>query len=241
MLSNVNKLCGRTSAFTFLFWIQSYPDSLDHDKSLLFDFLNNLKVSSCVSPLHDKDVNEINVETGEIEYKKAHFHIVIDFGSGSNKTVSQMFDLIEPIREYISIANLDLIDSSTPDLKVQARIKLWKNENCVKNMRSLLRYFKHLDNPEKVQYLEEDYHTFCGFDLDNRILNQEDSNVIIKDIKNFINNNEVYMFCDLVDYASENRPEWFSILTRTQYNNFVIQYMKSLAYKNSGKIDKLFE
>ena len=106
MLTKINKLCGRTSAFTFLFWIQS-PESLDQDKSLLFNFLNSIHVPSCVSPLHDRDVNEINLDTGEVEYKKPHFHVVIDYGSGSNKTPSQFFDLIDPIRSYISVANLD--------------------------------------------------------------------------------------------------------------------------------------
>ena len=61
MLSNLNKLCGRTNAFTFLF----YPKE-EKDVKLLYDFLNSCKVPSCVSPLHDHDVNEINVETGEI-------------------------------------------------------------------------------------------------------------------------------------------------------------------------------
>ena len=198
MLTKINKLCGRTSAFTFLFWVQS-PESLDQDKSLLFNFLNSIHVPSCVSPLHDRDVNEINLDTGEVEYKKPHFHVVIDYGSGSNKTPSQFFDLIDPIRSYISVANLDRLSEDSPESKIANCVKLWKNENCVKNMRSLLRYFKHLDNPEKFQYIEEEYKTFCGFELDNRLLSQEDSLLIIKEIKDFVRNEECYLFCDLVD------------------------------------------
>lgn len=232
MLSILNKLCGRTNAFTFLF----YPKE-ENDIKLLYDFLNSCKVPSCVSPLHDHDINEINVETGEVEYKKKHFHVVIDYGSGCNKSISQMFDLIEPIRSYIAISNLDKLTEDSPDHKVFACVKLWKNENCVKNMRSLLRYFKHLDNPEKHQYLDQDYKTFCGFDIDNRLLSTEDSLQILKDIKAFVKENECYLFCDLVDYSIEFRPEWFVCLTKTQTNNFIIQYMKSLVYKNSGKLE----
>lgn len=240
MLSKINKLCGRTSAFTFLFWIQS-SETLDQDKSLLFNFLNSLHVPSCVSPLHNKDVNEVNLETGETEYKKPHFHIVIDFGSGANKTPSQFFDLIEPIRNYISVANLDRLTEDSDEKKVSATVKLWKNENCVKNMRSLLRYFKHLDNPEKYQYIEEEYRTFCGFELDNRLLSQEDSLLIVKEIKDFVRNENCYLFCDLVDYSCENRPEWFSVLTRSQFSHFITNYMKSLLYKNSDKIEKILD
>ena len=236
MLSSVIKSCGRTSAFTFLV----YP-TCEEDRNKLFDFLSNLKVPSCLSPLHNKDVNEINTETGETEFKKEHYHCVIDFGSGANKTVSQMFDLITPIRDMAAIANLDKIDEKTDPIKASAIIKVWKNENCVKNMRSLLRYFKHLDNPEKFQYLTEDYKTFCGFDIENRILSQEDSLVIFREIKNFVRKEECYLYCDLVDYADECRPEWLSVLIKSQYNNAIIQYMKSLVYKNSGKLDNALD
>ena len=108
-------------------------------------------------------------------------------------------------------------------------------------MRSLLRYFKHLDNPEKHQYLDQEYRAFCGFDIDNRLLSQEDSLVIIKEIKNFVRNEECYLFCDLVDYAETTRPEWFAVLTKQQFSSFITNYMRSLIYKNSGKIEKALD
>ena len=236
MLSILNKLCGRTNAFTFLF----YPKS-EEDKQFLFDFLANIKVPSCVGPLHDQDINEINVNSGEVEFKDPHFHVVIDYGSGQNKTVSQMFDLIQPIRKFVGIAPLDRLTEDDSEIKVSAAVKVWKNENCVKNMRSLLRYFKHLDNPEKHQYLTEDYHSFCGFDISSRVFSETDSIQITKDIRHFIKNNECYLFCDLVDYSEENFPEWYSVLTNAKYSGFIISYMRSLAYKASGKLDNMLD
>lgn len=236
MLSSVIKSCGRTSAFTCLI----YPKTED-DKNFIIDFLANCKVPCCLSPLHDKDINEIDTETGEIQYKDPHWHCVFDYGSGANKTVSQMFDLIQPIRQYVAIANLDKITIDTDPRKVDGIIKVWKNENCVKNMRSLLRYFKHLDNPEKFQYLDESYRTFCGFNVEDRILSQEDSISISKDIKNFVKNEECYLFCDLVDYAEECRPEWYSLLLSSKFSSFITNYMRSLVYKTSGKLDQEIE
>lgn len=236
MLSILNKLCGRTNAFTFLF----YP-KCDDDIRFLFDFLNNVKVPSCVSPIHDHDINEIDVNTGEVEYKPKHFHVVIDYGSGQNKTVSQMFDLIMPIRSLVAIAPLDRLTEDDSEIKIQAAVKVWKSENCVKNMRTLIRYFKHLDNPEKYQYFAEEYHTFCGFDLNNKLYSQEDCIQISKDIKNFVKNNECYLFCDLVDYAEENMPEWYSVLCNSKYSSFITNYMRSLVYKVSGKLENNFE
>lgn len=233
MLSILNKLCGRTNAFTFLF----YPKS-EEDKRLLFDFLANLKVPSCVSPLHDQDLNEIDVNTGEVEYKDPHFHVALDFGSGQNKTVSQMFDLIYPIRDFVSIAPLDRLDETSTEDEIKRVIRVWKTQNVIKNMRTLLRYFKHLDNPEKHQYFSEEYHTFCGFDLNNKIYSQEDSIQISKDIKNFVKNNECFLFCDLVDYAEVNQPEWYAVLCNSKYSSFITNYMRSLVYKVSGKLEK---
>ena len=146
--SDINKRCGRSTAITFLFYLQKDHDPND-DRSLLFNFLLSLKLPSCVSPLHDKDVNEIDVGTGVIEYKPSHYHIVID--AENQKAVSQWFDYLYPIRDYVSIAPFDRLDESNYFSKIDNVVKVWKNENNVKNMRSLLRYFKHLDNPEKYQ------------------------------------------------------------------------------------------
>lgn len=240
MLSYLNKKCGRTTAFTFLFYVKDF-ESREAAESTLFTFLNSIKIPSLVSPLHDKDNDGVYLETGELIMKPGHFHVLIDYGSGNNKTVSQMFDLIQPIREYIGIANLDKITEDTPEYKVNAIISVWKNENCVRNMRSLIRYFKHLDNPEKYQYIFEDYHIFGGFNLEDRLISQEDAIQISKDIKNFVKNEECYLFCDLVDYAEVNHPEWYSILINSKYSQFISAYMRSLVYKVSGKLEKALD
>ena len=85
----------RRVAITFLFWAE-------HDYNVLASFLSSLKVPCLVSPLHDKDIDERNCETGEIQYKKAHYHVIVEIGT--LKTVLQWFSILSPIRYYISIA-----------------------------------------------------------------------------------------------------------------------------------------
>lgn len=240
MKSFINKLISRTNAYTFIFWIQDQEKSLDYDRNLLFTFLSNLGVPSCVSPLHDQDINETDVITGNVEFKKWHYHIAIDFGTGQNKNVSQFYDLVDPIREFISLPPLDKIHDAD-DPKLENSIKVFNRENKIRNMRTLLRYFKHLDNPEKHQYIDEEYRTFGGFDLENRIFNNEDNLSIVKDILRFINQEEVYIFADLVDYALENNYEWFTVCSKSTYNNFIIQYMKSKTYRDSNRLEKYLE
>lgn len=239
MKSFINKLIPRTNAYTFIFWIQDQEKSRLQDTQLLYDFLSNIGVPSCVSPLHCQDINEIDVNSGETEFKKWHYHFVLDF-ENAKKSVSQVYDLIEPIRKYLSVPALDLI-SSEDDPMLEKYVKVFKNEIMVKNMRTLLRYFKHLDNPEKYQYIDDCYRTFGGFELDNRLYSQEDNMSIVKDILRFINTEDIYIFADLVDYALENNIEWFNVCSKSTYNNFIIQYMKSKTYRDSNRLEKYLE
>ena len=142
MITGLNKLCGRTNAFTFLF----YPDP-DNDitSDFLFEFLNSCQVPSCVSPLHDQDIDYVDVSTGEAIMKKAHYHVVIDYGSGKTVSPVQLFDLLYPIRDYIGIAPVDRLTSDDDTTKINNTCRAFKCNNQVKNMRSVLRYFKHLD------------------------------------------------------------------------------------------------
>ena len=60
----------RRVSLTFLYWAE-------HGENKLYDFLGSLKVPCCVSPLHDRDINELNPDTGEVELKKPHFHVIV--------------------------------------------------------------------------------------------------------------------------------------------------------------------
>ena len=211
--TKINREVGRVTSFTFIFWDQDdYEDpysSILYWQNYLYTFLESLKVPAAVSPCHRFDINEVDASTGLIEFKKVHWHVVIDFGSGQNKTIKQIFDMIRPIRKYISIApwddyaealdyildandvsNLIFADEDSDFEKIK---KVWLTCNVVRNMRSLLRYFKHLDNPEKHQYTE-DIRSFGGFEVEDRIYSQTDSFFILDQIFDYIEDNHIYSF-----------------------------------------------
>lgn len=241
---------GRTTAFTVVYWLQS--DDIDSEKSFLFKFLSSCGVPCCCSPLHDEDINELETSSGDVEFKKAHFHLVFDFGSGQNKTVKQCFELIEAIRDYISIApfdkfvsfdEFDFLDHEfeifSPDTVYDnfARCcQVWKKGNVVRNMRSLLRYFCHLDNPEKFQYDTQDLRSFNGFNIEDRLYSQSDSVVILDDILDYIESNQIYSFWELVNYCRKNNREWFSVLIRRDISGFVRDCIKSFTYDDTGAL-----
>ena len=253
----LNKNVGRFSAFTFIFWCQNDHDDIESDKiywrNYLYTFLSSLRVPSAVSPIHDQDINEVDSVSGEVEFKKPHFHVVIDFGSGSNKSIKQIYDLINPIRQYISIAPFDEsvpdVDSVLHDFDVSNLIynvdddeftkvrKVWLSSNSVRNMRSLLRYFKHLDNPEKHQYTDDIY-SIGGFEVEDRIYSQSDSYCILDQIFDYIEVNQVYSFWKLLKYCRLYNREWYSVICKNMYATLVINAMKSFAVENTGYLDR---
>lgn len=256
---DLNNKVGRVTAFTFIFWDQrDRDDSLSYWESYLFSFLSSLRVMAAVSPCHNLDINEINTDTGEIEYKYPHWHVVIDFGSGNTKTIKQIFDLISPIRDFISITpwdkyfDDDVLFSLSKDFDISCDLfsdddddftklkKLWLNANVVRCMRSLLRYFKHLDNPEKHQYIDS-ITSFGGFEVDERIYSQSDSLYITDQILDYIEEHNIYSFWQLLRYSQKNNREWYSVLMQNKYSNSIINALKSFTIENTGYLDKKIE
>lgn len=83
----------------------------------------------------------------------------------------------------------------------------------VANMVGNIRYMIHKDNPEKAQYEKSDIITGCGFDIENYLSRTKtESRTIMREIYAFIRESDINEFCDLMDYAFDNEPEWFDYL-----------------------------
>lgn len=230
---DINELCGRSNQYQFIFYCQ--PDEIEK-KTMFFNFLSSLQLACCVSPHHCLDVDHVDEDTGEVEFKKGHFHFIIYYGAGKNKSVRQVLSLLDPILPYCAYAPFD-----KGDLPLSEVAYIWEKNNKVQNMRGALRYFKHLDHPHKFQYSDFDYFTFNGFELDSFLYNDQDCRIILGHIYDWINDNNCYLYCDLVDYCQHNNREWFSIVTRNNYLNPIDKYLKSLVFKNAGGMDRAIE
>lgn len=243
---DITDRCKLPFAITFLFYpYQGLSDSYDPNdfdfnnfpdySDVLYHFLSDLMIESCISPLHCFDVDpDMNSK-----YKLPHYHVLITLGSGGKKSVRQWFELLEPIRDFISIAPFDKGDSD-----LETCCKVWNRKNKVNKLRSLLRYFKHMDNPEKYQY-EGDLRSFGGFDIQNALYSQTDLYCICREMKTWIRKNNCYNFADLVDYADFYDLEWSNALMSHGIASHIFQYQKSLLYRETGaqdkKIDKMIE
>lgn len=120
--------------------------------------------------------------TGEI--KKEHYHVIIMFDGP--KTIDQA-------REIFSAINGVGCES-------------------IQSIRGYARYLCHLDNPEKAQYNVDNVRCLCGADYNAVIGLVTDKYKAIKEICTYCKENNIRSYSDILDYASEERYDWFRIL-----------------------------
>lgn len=122
------------------------------------------------------------------ELKKCHYHILLCYEGPT--TFNVVNSLCEELKQPIPQA----IDS----------------------VRGLYRYFTHKDNPEKFQYNESDIRCFNGFDISNFYeLSKTDTANYIKLIQEYIIDNDIIEYCDLLDTFLNIEPIELYIIATT--------------------------
>lgn len=106
-------------------------------------------------------------------------------------------------------------------------------ENII-SKRGYARYLCHLDNPEKAQYNTDDVKSFGGLDYESDIGIVINKYKIIKEMVGFVSANNIIYYSDLLDYASENEPQWFRVLCDNG-TKVMTEYIKSNTYKLDRK------
>lgn len=140
--------------------------------------------------------------------KKAHWHVLILFKG--KKSYNQVKTITEAI------------NATTPQICHDAT--------------GLVRYFAHLDNPDKYQYSTSDIQGFCGADPSEYLKpTSGERHQIINEMMQFVRDNHVIEFQDLCDYARENKFDtWFSCLCD---NSTIVmeRYVRSQRHRFGGK------
>lgn len=118
------------------------------------------------------------------ENKKPHWHIMLMFEGVKTET---------QVREVISTfggVGLEIVNS----------------------LRGYARYLCHLDNPEKHQYNVDDVTMYGGADYFNVIGLASDKYKGIREMIDFVKENRILHFADLLEYSSIHRNDWFKLL-----------------------------
>ena len=142
------------------------------------------------------------------EIKKPHWHVLVMFSG--NKSYAQ-------IKEISS--------------KVKA-----PNPQKVANVKGMIRYFIHLDNPEKFQYKKSEIITHGGADIATYLsVTTSERYELIREMMEFINNQGITEMKDMLDYAMRERfDDWFPLLCDN--SAYIIDsYIKSNRHGNTRK------
>lgn len=146
-------------------------------------------------------------DTGEV--KKPHWHIVLNFDSV--KTIDQVKKLIEPLNCTIPI--------------------------ILNSVKGMVRYFAHLDNPEKYQYPVDQIIGHGGMDIADLLrLSASARYSVIRKICDYVAVSGITEFYEIMDYSAEYHSEdWYPVLCDSAAY-VVNQYIKSnrqRSYKNT--------
>lgn len=130
--------------------------------------------------------------------KKAHWHVLVMFSS------VKTYEQAQEIRDAVNGVG-------------------WEN---IASTRGYARYLCHLDNPEKAQYSPEDVLELGGADYNETIRRVSDGIKVVREMMDFIAENNVMFYSDFVDYCKEQEPVWFEALI-TRYTYTITQYIKA--------------
>lgn len=141
------------------------------------------------------------------EPKKPHFHVMIMFeGVKTSEQAQEVFDQIGGVGCEI-----------------------------VNSVRGYARYLCHLDNPEKTQYDTEQVRSLCGADYFGVICLPKDKYTAIREIIEFVKNNEIFSYAELLDYCSVHRQDWFICLCDN--GTYVVkEYIKSYTWVDDRRL-----
>lgn len=145
------------------------------------------------------------------EIKKPHWHVMMMFPG--NKSFNQ-------------------IESLTKKLNAPAPQK-------VANAKGMVRYFAHMDNPEKYQYSKSDIVAHCGADLSELLeVTKTERYTLIREMMEFVNENGIIEMKDLLDYAMHEKfDDWFPLLCDNSAY-IMDSYIKSNRHKTTGRDEK---
>lgn len=144
------------------------------------------------------------------EAKKPHWHVLVMYPSV--KTFEQVQELTERLGAPIP-------------------------QKCA-SAKALVRYMAHMDNPEKAKYSISDIVAHGGADLQELLRpNSSDRYALIGEMMDFVRDNNLVEFEDLMDYAQANRfSDWYPLLCDN--SAFVLrEFLKSRRHRKPKTID----
>ena len=104
----------------------------------------------------------------------------------------------------------------------------------LQNPRGYYRYFCHLDNPDKAQYIESDIVSLNGFDI-SEYFSSGDISQIINQINDIVLDEGITEYWELICWCRTFRPDWSSIVcSHTLHFNSLCRSIRHTKLNNGG-------
>lgn len=137
------------------------------------------------------------------EIKKPHWHVLL------------VFDGVKSYEQIEDIAKS--VNGTAPKACQQSS--------------SMIRYFTHIDNPEKAQYDRKDIKAFGGLDVESPYTKSTDfEEMTFQSIYQIIKENKFYNIIDLEDYLNDNALSDYKIFVHT-HTLLVSKYLDGVYQK----------
>lgn len=139
--------------------------------------------------------------------KKPHYHIFLDFGA-SKKSFTQV--------KFIT----DALNCPIPQI-------------C-NSKKGQIRYFIHIDDPDKYQYDRNDLQVYGDLDLDEIFSLSVDAELnIVDQILDYCTEHDITEYFQLIDYARKSNKDWFRYMNKNTY--LIREYLKSKNFYQRAK------
>lgn len=148
--------------------------SVAYPESLPSNWLEDLRETGLQIAISPLHDKDVNPDGVE---KKSHYHIIFNYDGPVT---------FEHVKKLCDRFNMTI------------PIKL-------ESLRGMYRYHIHLDNPEKHQYDDRDRILLNGFDVSSvNELTKTETDKKLRELHQFINDNDITEYCDLLDVLSKN-------------------------------------
>lgn len=181
-----------------------YPDSQTYDVDKIIKALAEEHLTFAVSPIHDRDIEV------DGSFKKAHYHLLISYSSATT---------LNNIRGWFKACGMP--ESELHSVRV-----------CASGV-GYFRYLTHKDNPEKVQYADNDIRVFNDSDeLFNKFSKTASEKIDeLARIFQIVDELNTISFHSLIQYLMLNERDLFKMLTSSSALAICVkEYQRSLEY-----------
>lgn len=181
-----------------------YPGSTTYDTDKVIKALAEEHLTFAVSPIHDRDVDD------DGSLKKGHYHLLLAYSSATT---------LNNIRGWFKVCGM-------PECELHS-VRV-----CASGV-GYYRYLTHKDNPEKVQYNDNDIRVFNDSDELFKKFSKTSADKIDDLVRIFqiVDELNTISFHTLIQYLMLNERDLFKLLTSSSALAICVkEYQRSLEY-----------